>query len=321
MRMTNRLITMYQLLAIIVGALTAIQSRLNGQLSAKLHNGIMAAVISFGSGLIILSIINMVSKSKRTGLKNVYTAVRTGKIKFWITIGGMGGGFFVAIQSITVPIIGVALFSIATIAGQTTSSLLVDKLGVSPRGKQPISFSRLLIAVATLMAVTISVYPDLSSSNFHFIPIVLGLIVGTVIAFQQATNGRVNEISQQPVATAWINFAMGTFVLIIALGINISSGARINTFPTQWWLYLGGLCGCVFIAVSAHVVKHLGVLNFVLFTVTGQLIAAVIIDWLFPTSTAKVSGYLIAGVLFTLFAIALSQINNAKGAKLLGVAK
>ena len=45
---------LFAVLAIIVGALTAVQSRLNGQLSTDIHNGIAAALISFGTGWIFV---------------------------------------------------------------------------------------------------------------------------------------------------------------------------------------------------------------------------------------------------------------------------
>jgi transporter family-2 protein len=298
---------MFPLLAFIVGMLTATQSRINGQLSHVLGNGLMAAIVSFGSGLIVLTTVNLISQGKRSALARVIHSLRSGQLKPWQVIGGMGGGFFVAVQSITVPQIGVALFSITSIGGQTLASLLVDKLGISPRGKQAISPVRVFVAVAILLAVTVSVFPDLGKASFKFLPLILGLIVGCIVAFQQAINGRVNEVSQEPLSTALINFMMGTFVLAIALGVNQLTGAHINAFPHQWWLYAGGMCGVAYIAVSAHVVKHLGILNFILFSVTGQLVAAVFIDWAFPTPRAKLTSYLVSGTAMTLAAVAISR--------------
>ena len=298
---------MFPLLAFIVGMLTATQSRINGQLSHILGNGFMAAVVSFGSGLIVLSVVNLISSRKKLALRQVVTAVKSGRLKPWQVIGGMGGGFFVAIQSIAVPQVGVALFSITSIGGQTVASLLVDKLGISPRGKQAISPVRVFVAVTILFAVTLSVYPDLGKASFKFLPVILGLIVGCVVSFQQAINGQVNEVSREPLSTALINFMMGSFVLLIALAINLLTGAHINSFPHTWWLYLGGMCGVAFIAVSAHVVKHLGILNFILFSVAGQLVAAVFIDWAFPTPSAKLTSWLISGTVMTIVSVAISR--------------
>ena len=40
--------------AVLVGVLTAIQARINGQLGLRLDDGFVAAAISFGSGLAVL---------------------------------------------------------------------------------------------------------------------------------------------------------------------------------------------------------------------------------------------------------------------------
>jgi len=298
---------LYPLLAVLVGALTAIQSRLNGQLSKDIHNGLAAAIISFGSGWIVLFILCFGIKVERQGLRNIWKAVNSGRLKRWEVIGGMGGGFFVATQSITVPKLGVAIFTIATVGGQTVASLLVDKLGIGPAGKKQVTIPRIFAAVMTLFAVTIAVFPDLSHATFSAIAVAMTLVVGVVISFQQALNGRVNVVATRPLATAFLNFLMGTFVLAIALAINLGNGGSIGHLPTTAWLYLGGPIGVIFIATSAYVVKHMGILNFVLTSVTGQLIGALALDWLAPAAHTKVSSYLVTGVIMTLGSILISR--------------
>jgi len=298
---------LYPLLAVLVGALTAIQSRLNGQLSKDIHNGLAAAIISFGSGWIVLFILCFGIKVERQGLRNIWKAVNSGRLKRWEVIGGMGGGFFVATQSITVPKLGVAIFTIATVGGQTVASLLVDKLGIGPAGKKQVTIPRIFAAVMTLFAVTVAVFPDLSHATFSAIAVAMTLVVGVVISFQHALNGRVSVVATRPLATAFLNFLMGTFVLAIALAINLGNGGSIGHLPTTAWLYLGGPIGVIFISTSAFIVKHMGILNFVLTSVTGQLIGALALDWLAPAAHTKVSSYLVTGVIMTLGSILISR--------------
>ncbi len=52
-----------------VGALTAVQSRLNGQLSTDIHNGIAAALISFGTGWIFVILACSFNRPDREGFK------------------------------------------------------------------------------------------------------------------------------------------------------------------------------------------------------------------------------------------------------------
>jgi len=230
-------------------------------------------------------------------------------------MGGILGGFFVAAQSAVVPQIGVALFTISVVAGQTVSSLLVDKAGITPSGKQKITKPRIIGAIATLIAVGIAVFPDLTNSEFRFLPLTFSLIVGVFASIQQGMNGRVNVVAGRPLATAWLNFASGTVVVVIALSINLALGATIGSFPSNFWVYTGGSAGLIFVAVSAFIIKHLGVLNFVILNIAGQLIGAVLIDWIFPAKAGSLNGYLIFGTFMTIASIAVSRLYEAKKAK------
>ncbi len=303
---------MLGLLTIFIGALVALQSRINGSLATSVHNGIAAALLSNIAGWIFLWVLVFGSKKERAGLALVRDAWKAKKLKLWFLLGGVAGGFFLSIQSITVPELGVAIFTIATIGGQTVTSLVVDKMGISPSGKKHITLPRVLGAVVTLVAVTIAVYPKLTGANFKLLPVLLTVLVGAVVAFQQAINGQLNVVTGRPLATAWINFSVGSLVLTFSLIINLLNGGHIAQIPTNPWVYLGGPLGLIFIAVSAYVVKAMGVLNFILFSVTGQLVGALLLDWLAPATKGGVSSYLIFGTLLTLGSILFSQLAEKK---------
>ena len=305
----------YSFLALIIGSLTSVQSRLNGQLSKDIHNGIAAALISFLTGWLCVILVCLLWKPDRNGLANIWKALRTRRLKPWEVIGGMGGGFFVAIQSSTVPIIGVAIFTICAVGGQTISSMIVDLIGLSPSGKHKVTPVRAITAIVTLISVTIAVYPDLQSATFRFAPILFAIIVGVVVSFQQAINGRVNVVSTRPLATTFVNFLMGSTVLTIALIINLARGGTVGALPTTFVVYLGGIIGVIYIAVSAFTVRHIGILNMILFSVTGQLIGALLLDWLAPAAHTKVTSYLLTGTAMTLGAVVSSRIFTLRQSK------
>ena len=305
----------YSFLALIIGSLTSVQSRINGQLSKDIHNGIAAALISFLTGWLCVILVCLLWKPDRNGLANIWKALRTRRLKPWEVIGGMGGGFFVAIQSSTVPIIGVAIFTICAVGGQTISSMIVDLIGLSPSGKHKVTPVRAITALVTLISVTIAVYPDLQSATFRFAPILFAIIVGVVVSFQQAINGRVNVVSTRPLATTFVNFLMGSTVLTIALIINLARGGTVGALPTTFVVYLGGIIGVIYIAVSAFTVRHIGILNMILFSVTGQLIGALLLDWLAPAAHTKVTSYLLTGTAMTLGAVVSSRIFTLRQSK------
>ena len=64
-------------------------------------------------------------------------------------------------------------------------------------------------------------------------------------------------------------------------------------------MFLGGSIGVIYIALSAHIVQYVGVLEFTLFSVGGMLIGSLLIDIIVPTKGTIISGFLIAGILLT----------------------
>ena len=303
---------MFAIFAVLIGVVVAIQSRINGQLSVDLNNGLAAALISFLTGLALVTILVFGFKPEREALYRIFTAVRKKQLVTWEVMGGVLGGFFVAAQSAVVPQIGVALFTISVVAGQTISSLLVDKAGLTPSGKERITKPRIFGAIATLIAVAIAVFPDLTNSEFRFLPLTFALIVGVFASFQQGMNGRVNVVGKRPLATAWLNFASGTIVVVIALSVDLALGASIGPLPSNFWVYTGGAAGLIFVAVSAYIIKHLGVLNFSILSIAGQLIGAIFIDWLAPAKAGSLNGYLIFGTVLTIISIAVSKLYEAR---------
>lgn len=297
--------------AIIVGALTAYQSRVNGELSVATGNGVQAAVVSFGSGWLILTVIVVFGARYREGLRRVSSAVRERRMPWWQLIGGVFGGFFVGVQSVTVPLIGVAVFTVAVVAGQSGSSLVVDRAGFGPAGRQPISLARVISAFLAVAAVAIAVSDRFEAFTLDAIwPVAVALLAGALIAFQQAINGRVGAVAHQPISAAFVNFTLGFALLGLALGIAwAASDVDPGPLPSgPWWVYTGGAVGVVFIATAAWVVQRLGVLLFVLLSVSGQLAGALILDLVAPTPGTTIHITLIIGVLVAGLAVAVGSM-------------
>lgn len=291
----------------VVGVLVAAQSRITGQLSIKLDNGIAAALYGNLAGWALLWVLIFSLKKERSGLAAVWRKLRSGEVRLWEFGGGLCGGLFVATQATSVPTIGVAMFTIASMAGNTITSMIVDKMGISPSGKQHITVSRVGGALLTLVAVVIAVKPQLTGTEFHLVPLLFTLLAGGVVAFQQAANGQLNITTQRPLVTAWINFGVGTTVVALAQIVKTLAGGHTAPAPTAVWLYFGGFIGIIYIAFSAFVARHLSVLNFMLFGVTGNLIGALLLDWLVPTNKAPLSPWLVTGTILTLISIVGSQ--------------
>jgi bacterial/archaeal transporter family-2 protein len=301
-----------------VGAMVAYQSRVNGELAVMAGNGIQAAVVSFGTGLLILIVVLGLSPRYRDGVRRVVRAVRTGEMPWWQVAGGTLGGFFVAVQSITVPLVGVAVFTVAVVAGQTTSSLVVDRAGLGPAGRRPVTAARVVSALITLAAVVTAVSGRLGGVGIVEVwPILLALVAGALIAVQQAVNGRVGAVAGRAVSAAFVNFVFGFALLAVALVLGWAvTGAGPGPLPTgPWWVYTGGVVGVVFIATAAWAVQRLGVLLLALLSIGGQLLGALVIDLVAPTGGAAVHPTLVAGVLLAALAVAIGALAGRRAVR------
>jgi transporter family-2 protein len=289
------------LLAALSGAMIAVQARVNGELSHQLNNGLQAAFVSFGSGLLIILLITPFSSQIKEGIVNLRAAVKNKEIARWKLLAGALGGSFVAIQTQIVPLIGVAIYSVASIAGQTAMSLVVDRIGLTGGGKKLISPRRVLAAVLTVLAVLVSVWDRIDANNLSMFAVTAGGIAGAIVGVQRALNGQINEYSHQSFTTSLLNFATGTSFLIILITAGLILGKNeLSPLPSgPWWIYTGGVIGVIYIAFTSTIVQHLGVLTFTLFSVGGQLVGSLVIDLVSPTKGVSVSAYLVTGIVMT----------------------
>lgn len=302
------------LLAALSGVLISLQTRANGELSHHLNNGLEAALISFGSGLIIILIITPFNSHIKEGITNLRRAVSDSQIAKWKLLAGSLGGSFVAIQTQVVPLIGVAIYSVASIAGQTATSLVVDRIGLTGGGKKPISLRRILAASITVLAVLISVLDRLNINDVSKLAVLGGCLAGGLVGFRSALNGEINEHTQQSFTTSLLNFITGTLFLLILMSAGLLIGKiQLSSIPGgPWWMYTGGVLGVIYIAFISTIVQHLGVLTFTLLSVGGQLVSALLIDIVSPTDGVHVSIYLITGIAMTYAGVIAGGVSSSR---------
>ncbi len=295
---------------------------MNGELSASLHEPLYAALWSFGSGWIVLTVVLMSSRRTREGVRAVVRAVRGGRIPLWQSLGGLLGGTYVLVQSYAVPLAGVALFTVAVVGGQTGNAIVVDRLGLGPSGRTAVTGLRVLAATLATVGVAIAVFGRVQATSGPVVaaaaatgaavvvPVALALLVGGLHAVQSAINGRVNVISGTPWATTWLNFTNGVALLLLVAGIRGLAGGLgpVHAADPPGWVWFGGLAGVVFVGVVAVVVRHLGVLHTMLVLLCGQLLGAVALDLLNPATRHTVTVVVVGGLVLTAVAAALPSL-------------
>lgn len=308
--------------AFVTGAFIVAQARVNAELGARMGNGLVAAFVSFGFGLVVLLVLLALVPAGRRGLGRVGAAQRRGQLRTWQMLGGLGGALLVAGQGVTAHVLGTALFTIAVVAGQSGGGLVVDRAGLGPAGPQATTPPRLVGAVLMLGAVVLSVAPSISSD----VPVALALIplaAGLAVAAQQALNGRVaaaaggsgsgpsrggsDSVVSSVLPAATVNFVVGGAALAVAAIVAVLVLGAPNPLPGDWYLYLGGPFGAIFIGLGAWVVGQVGVLLLSLGAVAGQVVGALVLDLVLPSAAGTPGLTTVLGALLTLVAAGVAS--------------
>ena len=318
-------------LAVGAGLAIPVQGRINGALGTRLDDGIAAAVVSFSTGLAVMVLISLLLPRGRAGLARILPAVRSRAFpRIYVLAGGIGA-LFVFAQSFTVGILGVALFTVATVTGQTVSGLLVDKLGIGPAGRKQVTAIRVIGCLLTIAAVAWAVSPRFAAAGGApgvaadggagpggpaalLVPLLLPVAAGFLMSFQQAMNGTATVHYGTPIAATLVNFIAGSVVLWTAYAVKVTVAGPGISLPAEWWYYLGGPMGCVFIGLGALLVRSLGVLVTGLGMIAGQLLGSLALDVVLPTPGTIVAPATVLGTILTLAAIILATLPWPRGA-------
>jgi transporter family-2 protein len=288
-----------------------VQARINGGLGTRLHDGIAAAVISNGTALLLLLVAVLARPANRDGLRRVIGALREGRLRPWECVGGACGALLVASQGLSAGALGVAVFTVAVVTGQSASGLVVDRSGIAPGGRRPVTGARAVGAALTVAAVVLAVAGRLGSPS-RLALAVLPLLAGAAIAWQAAVNGRVRQAVGGVFPATMVNAVVGTAALLIAFAISLAvRGWPSGVLPTEPWWYLGGAIGVGFTAVSVTVVRQIGVLLLGLGVIAGQVVGALCIDLVAPGQAGPPTAATVLGAVLTLVAVAIAAAPSA----------
>jgi len=287
--------------ALIAGALVAVQARVNSGLAFEIQSGIFAALISFGVGLVIISLVTALKKENRIKFREVLASLSARRIPIVFVFAGAIGGFFVIIQSSIAGLIGISLFSVGVVTGTSLSAIILDGRGLLGLEKRPIG---LLRVIGTLLAIAgLIVAGDFT--NYTFDPLIfLAFVAGFGIGFQQAMNGSFGKLAGSAVVPTLFNFLAGTALIAIALAV-LQGGAVPTSFPTNPFLYLGGVVGVIFIFVQVVVLPKIGALTMGIAMLVGQLVGAVLLDWLVPIAQRQLTVSTLIGILLAMIGAGL----------------
>lgn len=272
-------------IALGAGVLGAIQPKVNAVLGDRLDSALLAATINFGAATAGAAAVLALRPRTRVTLRRL----RTWDVPWWTFAAGLAGVLIVLAGAIAVETIGVAVFSVSFFAGQISTGLLVDRLGIGAGGPRPIEATRVRAAALAIAAVVVS---QLGRPVGEVAPLLVALVVaaGAASAVQSAFNGRIAAAVGDPFAPTAVNVAVGFVALLLISGVvtiggDLGAGAE---WPGEPCLYVGGVLGVVIVVSLAITSAALGVLRATLAMLAAQLTAAFVVDWVVEDETPTV---------------------------------
>lgn len=308
----NIVIPLLLLSTIFVGMLSPMQSAVNGQVGKFLNDGNASAVISFGSGLVVMAIIILARRSTRKQFSSIPKKISSRSIPWWNWLAGCCGAMVVFSEGATASALGVATFQTTLISGMVISGLVCDRLGIGGQEKQLFNVPRILGAILAIVATILVVIPSWQAPKVLILAI-LPFLAGLLAGWQPAGNSTVaRETGSMLVSITW-NFIVGFVILGTALLIRILMGQVTFVFPTDWWMYLGGPLGLLSIGLMALLVRGLGLLLLGLASTAGQLVGSILIDLLIPSLGNQIYLLTIIGAIVALIGAGIAMLPSAPG--------
>ncbi len=111
----------------------------------------------------------------------------------------------------------------------------------------------------------------------------MALLNGMVIGASRAVNGQLSTRVGALKASLW-NHVIGFLFLTLIL-MAMSTRQFPDSAVVPFSAYLGGFFGALFVAVNSYVFPRLGATKAALLVIGGQMISAVLMDWLHQGTT------------------------------------
>lgn len=141
----------YFIFAFLVGVATSVQSGVNSSLRQLVAHPIQAALISFGSGFVVLTAVSLVLRAPVPAWETLRD------ISWWKWTGGLLGAIYVTTVIITVPRIGAGNLLSLSVAGQLLAAVILDHYGLLGFKEHGLTLWRLMGVLLIVLGVVLVV--------------------------------------------------------------------------------------------------------------------------------------------------------------------
>ena len=207
--------------------------------------------------------------------------------------------------------------------------IAVKKLGKTPKGivgKHPIVRMLAFRCGCAMLLISTSAWPQSRKSatpnklrrrKMRSMPIILGFLAGVGLPIQTSVNTRLRKKVGSPFNAALVSFLVGllflsALLLVTGQGLHIPFAQLLNE-PA--WIWIGGICGVVFLTGNILLFPKLGGVQTVVLPVLGQILMGLTIDnfELFYSQQTSLTAFRIAGAVLVLLGVVL--VSTAKESK------
>lgn len=292
------------------GALMPLQALITSSAAPVLGSFQLAALLSSGTALVLMLIASVLLRPARAGWKRFGLVWRERTLPRWYLAAGLIGAYYILAQAISVGSIGLALFAVAVVGARTLTSILIDVIGFSPAGKQPVTTRRILGAIVLCIGAAIAALGTGERAQVHpgaWWGFGAALLAGLLVSFQQSMNGHSGRAYASTTVATTVNYITGVIGLGVLIGgmALLNPGAPLMTGAPEYWMFLAGPLGILFVVTGVSLVPKLGALVLGIALVTGQLVGSLLMDLLIAPASVGVAE--VIGTLVTLGAVVLTS--------------
>ena len=137
----------------------------------------------------------------------------------------------------------------------------------------------------------------------------MAVFAGSMLPMQGALNARLGAAMVHPMQATLVSYIGGTIACVLVLLLAQASLPDYKRLVgIDWYLYLGGFLGAVFVSAMLYLMPRIGIANMLAAAILGQLVMSLIFDHFgLAGITVEINSNRIIGVLLLLAGVFFLQ--------------
>lgn len=277
-------------LVVLIGCIMIVQTAVNSRLGAYIGSGLFSSCANMVIGSILLAFVLIFSRDglfRGWAFENKITGQKY--VRRWYDyLGGTCGAVYATIAIIVSPLIGFALYAPISVSGQIVVSVYLDHIGFLGAPKKPFGILKAIALIVLFAGLGLMIYQASHTSSVSKGEAVylafISLLAGFSMPLQTSINANLaKKLSGQRIRATFVSFlaALVTVlaVSLVLLAVYVHNGRHVMDFHgTTWWMYMGGVIGCVHVYAGIKLAPIIGLAGFFVCVIAGQMAFSLILD-------------------------------------------